>query len=66
MLQIATIVPARVMRDDRDYGSVAVGKVADLIIVNGKPAEKISELRKVERVIRAGRVYETRALRGAP
>jgi len=42
-----------------------VGKVADLIIVNGKPTEKISELRKVERVIRAGRVYETRALRGA-
>jgi len=65
VLQMATIVPARVMRDDRDYGSVAVGKVADLIIVNGKPTEKISELRKVERVIRAGRVYETRALRGA-
>lgn len=65
VLQMATIVPARVMRDDRDYGSVAVGKVADLIIVNGKPTEKISELRKVEHVIRAGRRYETRAIRSA-
>jgi imidazolonepropionase-like amidohydrolase len=65
VLQIATIVPARVMKDEKDYGSIAVGKVADLIVVNGKPAEKVSELRKVERVIRAGRVYEVKALRTA-
>ena len=65
VLQIATIVPARVMKDDKDYGSIAAGKVADLIVVDGKPAEKISDLRKVERVIRAGRLYEAKALRGA-
>ncbi len=61
VLQIATITAARVMKDDRDYGSIAKGKVADLIIVNGKPAETISDLRKLERVIRAGRVYEPQA-----
>jgi imidazolonepropionase-like amidohydrolase len=65
VLQMATIGSARVMRDDRDYGSVAVGKVADLIVVNGKPTEKISDLRKIEQVVRAGRVYESRALRVA-
>lgn len=65
VLQIATIVPARVMRDDKDYGSIAVGKVADIIVVDGKPAEKVSDLRKVEHVIRAGRVYETKALQAA-
>ena len=63
VLQIATIVPARVMKDEKDYGSIAVGKVADLIVVDGKPAERIADLRKVERVIRAGRAYETKALR---
>jgi hypothetical protein len=62
VLQIATIVPARVMKDDKDYGSIAVGKIADLAIVNGRPAEKITDLRRTERVIRAGRVYDSRAL----
>jgi imidazolonepropionase-like amidohydrolase len=65
VLQIATIVPARVMKDDRAYGSVAVGKVADLFIVNGKPAEHVSDIRNVERVVRAGRLYDAHDLRVA-
>jgi hypothetical protein len=65
VLQIATIGSARVMKDDRDYGSIAPGKVADIIIVNGQPAERVSDLRNVEQVIRAGRVYEPKALRSA-
>ena len=59
VLQIATIVPARVMKDDKEYGSIAVGKVADLVIVNGKPAERITDLRKGEIVIRGGKVFRT-------
>lgn len=65
VLQIATINSARVMHDEADYGSVSVGKVADLIIVNGRPAERISDLRNLDRVVRAGRVYDPRELRGA-
>ena len=65
VLQIATIGAARVMKDDREYGSIAAGKVADIIIVNGNPAERVSDLRKVEQVIRAGRLYETSSLRTA-
>jgi hypothetical protein len=65
VLQIATLGAARVMKDDRDYGSIAPGKVADIIIVNGQPAERVSDLRKLEKVIRAGRVYEPEALRRA-
>ena len=62
VLQIATIVPARVMKDTANYGSIAVGKVADLAIVAGKPHEHITDLRKTERVVRAGRVYRSRDL----
>ena len=62
VLQIATIVPARVMNDDKDYGSISPGKMADLAIVNGNPAERITNLRRTERVVRAGRVYESKAL----
>lgn len=64
VLQIATITPARVMKMDKDYGSVSVGKVADLAIVAGRPAEHITDLRKTEVVVRAGRVYRSRELLG--
>ncbi len=62
VLQIATIVAARVMKDTANYGSVTVGKIADLVIVAGRPYEHVTDLRKTERVVRAGRVYATRAL----
>jgi Amidohydrolase family len=62
VLQIATIAAARVMKQDDAYGSIAVGKVADLAIVAGRPAERITDLRKTETVVRAGRVYQSRAL----
>jgi hypothetical protein len=65
VLQIATIGAARVMGDDRDHGSLAPGKVADVIIVSGSPADNVSDLRNLERVIRAGRVYDPRELRAA-
>jgi hypothetical protein len=65
VLQIATLNAAKVMKDDRDYGSLAVGKIADVIVVNGRPAERVSDLRNVEQVIRAGRLYDPRALRAA-
>jgi imidazolonepropionase-like amidohydrolase len=65
VLRIATIVSAQAMKDDAQYGSIAVGKVADVIIVNGKPAEHVAELRKVDRVIRAGRVYDPKALKAS-
>jgi imidazolonepropionase-like amidohydrolase len=62
VLQIATIIPARVMKDEKDYGSITVGKIADIAIVNGRPADRITDLRRTERVIRAGRLYESKAL----
>lgn len=62
VLQIATLTSARVMKQDADYGSIAVGKVADLAIVAGKPATRITDLRKTETVVRAGRAYQSRAL----
>ena len=42
-----------------------MGKVADLFIVNGKPAEHVSDVRKVEQVVRAGRLYDVEDLKKA-
>jgi imidazolonepropionase-like amidohydrolase len=65
VLQIATIGSARVMKEEKDYGSVVAGKVADIIIVNGRPAQQVKDIEKVETVIRAGRVYSVKGLYGA-
>lgn len=65
VLQLATIVSARVMGEDAEYGSIAPGKVADVLIVDGRPAERVEDLRRLTHVVRAGRVYEPDALRAA-
>ncbi len=65
VLQIATIEAARHMRDERDHGSVSVGKVADLLVVGGKPHERIGDLARIETVIRGGRLYKVADLTAA-
>lgn len=65
VLQIATIRSAQVMREDKDYGSIAPGKVADIIIVDGHPEVRVTDLDNVETVLRAGRVYRATDLRRA-
>jgi imidazolonepropionase-like amidohydrolase len=62
VLRIATLVPAQVMGEARDYGSITTGKVADIIIGDGDPTVRIAELRRIETVVRAGRVYPVRDL----
>lgn len=62
-LQTATITPARVMKVDKETGSVAEGKNADLIIVDGNPLNRISDIRKITLVIRKGKTYNPIELR---
>ena len=58
-IQAATVVPARVMHQDRDLGTVEVGKIADLIVLGRNPVESIGNIRGVEKVVAAGTLYET-------
>jgi imidazolonepropionase-like amidohydrolase len=64
-LQIATLGAARVMKRDGETGSIAPGKAADLIVVDGDPAAKISDVRRVVTVIRGGNLYDAAALDAA-
>jgi len=58
-IQAATAVPARVMRVDHDLGTVEVGKIADLIVLDTNPIDSISNIRSVRRVVVGGALYET-------
>lgn len=61
-IQAATIVPARVMRLDRELGTIERGKRADLIVVAGDPLSNIAATRQVVTVIARGRPYDPAAL----
>ena len=62
VLRIATIGAARVMKRDGELGSIAPGKLADLILVEGDPARRVSDIRRVSLVVKDGAVYDTAAL----
>lgn len=57
-IQAATLVPAKVMHLDREVGTVAAGKRADLIVVDGDPLARITDLRRVRLVVADGRRYD--------
>jgi len=61
-LRIATLGGAEVMGRAKEYGRVAPGFVADLILVDGDPTLLIGDLRKVDTVIRGDRLYDSAAL----
>ncbi len=56
-LQSATIVSARHLGTESAEGSVAIGKRADLVLVDGDPTSDIGALRRVRMTIKAGTVY---------
>ncbi len=57
VLQVATWNGAKYARVLDDRGSVAVGKRADLILVDGDPTTNISDIRKVALVLKDGNAY---------
>ena len=64
-LQSATIVPARVVGADKRTGSIAVGKEADLMLVDGDVSKELGALRRVVTVVSDGYVMDADALRKA-
>ncbi|HEU0284393.1 MAG TPA: amidohydrolase family protein, partial [Sphingomicrobium sp.] len=64
-LQSATIVPARVVGADKRTGSIAVGKEADLVLVDGDVSKELGALRRVETVVSDGYVMDADDLRKA-
>jgi imidazolonepropionase-like amidohydrolase len=51
-----------VTKHDGELGSIAPGKLADMILVDGDPVADIGELRRVVLTIKDGVLYETAKL----
>jgi imidazolonepropionase-like amidohydrolase len=57
-LKIGTLNGASYLGRDATVGSIAVGKQADLVVVNGNPAAAIADVRQVDTVFRQGIGYD--------
>ena len=62
-LQAATVNAAQLLKHDKDLGTVAAGKTADIIAVPGDPLADISMMKRVSFVMKDGVVYK---LKGSP
>ncbi len=53
-IRAGTMVSARVLGVDGDRGTIAPGKIADLVLIDGRPDEQIADIEKTARVFLGG------------
>jgi imidazolonepropionase-like amidohydrolase len=58
-LRAGTINPAKSLGFDREIGSIEVGKLADLVILDRNPLDALRNTESVFRVMLNGRLYDT-------
>ena len=60
-LRAATMNPARMLGVEKDVGSLAAGHYADIIAIDGNPAQDIATLRTIKFVMKGGQVIRDEA-----
>lgn len=61
-LRTATLEPARYLEAVDTQGTVEVGKVADLVLLDANPLEDISNTQRIEAVVANGRYFDRQEL----
>jgi imidazolonepropionase-like amidohydrolase len=64
-IKAVTSVAARYLRQQDNIGSVAAGRYADFLVVDGDPLRDPRELRRLSTVYRGGVAYQPGALLAA-
>lgn len=62
-IRASTYDAARLMKAENEWGSLQPGRRATLLIVNGNPADHISDTRKIETLIQDGRIVDRSTLK---
>jgi len=55
-IKAATLGGAELLDITEDFGSIEKGKVADMVVINGNPLDRIEDVFKIASVIKAGEV----------
>ncbi len=64
-LAAATIMPAKLVGQEKKTGSIKTGKTADLVLIEGDPSTRLADLRQTRLVMLDGRLIDADALRTA-
>lgn len=62
-LASATTHPAEYLGATREWGTIEVGKRADLVLLLGNPLDRIENTRRIDRVMLGGRLFDAEQLR---
>ncbi len=57
-IQIATSNGAKLLGEIDHFGTIAAGKAADLVVIDGNPAARIADIRKIKLVFKDGAGYD--------
>ena len=57
-IQIATSNGAKLLGESDHFGTIAPGKAADLVVIDGNPAARIADIRKITTVFKDGAGYD--------
>lgn len=58
IIQSATINPTKILDKQDSLGSIAIGKKADLVLLNANPVENLDNITHIDRVINKGKVID--------
>ena len=61
-LEVASLHGARFLGADKDLGSIEVGKLADLMVLNSNPLENIRNTIAAQYVMKGGKLYDAMSL----
>ncbi|MDP5091701.1 MAG: amidohydrolase family protein [Polaribacter sp.] len=62
ILTASTLNPAKILDKQKEFGSIVVGKKADLILLDENPVENLENLTKINKVINKGVVFNPKDL----
>jgi len=61
-LELSSLRGARFLGVEKDLGSIEVGKLADLMVLNANPLENIRNTREIKYVMQGGRLFDANTL----
>ena len=63
-IRAATVNAAKMIGREKDLGSIAADKLADMVILEKDPLSDIRNIRSVYRVVKGGVIYDPAVLLG--
>ena len=62
-IKMATANAARIIGAEQEWGTLEPGKMANLLVINGRPDQKIQDTRNIEILVLKGKIVDRDALR---